>query len=151
MSIGSGYGAVCDDFYVSSRLFLKLEMSLEPEAVLHFFDRIRKEYPTLRKLRRREASSFTLEDEADEHGSRRWMRLDASSLRFGHFAPPDLDAVRRFGGFLAASVDPAAARSAALCSSTSRDDRTSTAPSTRSSALLTARPEPAWARSWSCL
>jgi len=93
----NGYGAVCDDFYVSSRLFLKLEMSLEPEAVLHFFDRIRKEYPTLRKLRRREAGAFTLEDEADEHGSRRWIRLDADSLRFGHFGPPDLDEVRRFG------------------------------------------------------
>ena len=93
----NGYGEVCDDFYVSSRLFLKLEMSLEPEAVLHFFDRIRKEYPTLRKLRRREAGAFTLEDEADEHGSRRWIRLDGNSLRFGHFDPPDLDAVRRFG------------------------------------------------------
>lgn len=93
----NGYGEVCDDFYVSSRLFLKLEMSLEPEAVLHFFDRIRKEYPTLRKLRRREAGAFTLEDEAEEHGSRRWIRLDGNSLRFGHFDPPDLDAVRRFG------------------------------------------------------
>lgn len=93
----NGNGAVCDDFYVSSRLFLKLEMSLEPEAVLHFFDRIRKEYPTLCKLRHRDAGAFALEDEADEHGSRRWIRLDANSLRFGHFAPPDLDKVRRFG------------------------------------------------------
>jgi hypothetical protein len=104
MSNGSGYGAVCDDFYVSSRLFLKIEMTLEPEAVLHFFDRIRKEYPTLRKLRRREAGAFTLEDEADEHGSRHWIRLDANSLRFGHFAPPDLDAVRRFGGLILAQA-----------------------------------------------
>jgi hypothetical protein len=98
--MSNGYGAVCDDFYVSSRLFLKLEMSLEPEGVLHFFERIRKEYSTLRKLRRREAGAFSLEDEADEHGSRRWIRLDANSLRFGHFAPPDMDEVRRFGGLI---------------------------------------------------
>ncbi len=102
--MNDGFGAVCDDFYVSSRLFLKLEMSLEPEAVLHFFDRIRKEYPTLRKLRRREAGAFTLEDEADEHSSRRWIRLDADSLRFGHFAPPDVDEVRRFGQLILAQA-----------------------------------------------
>ncbi len=95
--MSNGFGAVCDDFYVSSRLFLKLDMTLEPEAVLHFFDRIRREYPGLRKLRRREAGAYTLEDEADENGSRRWIRLDANSLRFGHFAPADVAEVRRFG------------------------------------------------------
>ncbi len=90
-------GAVCDDFYVSSRLFLKLEMKLERETVLHFFDRIRKEYRGLKKLRRRNGDCLVLEEEADEHGSRRWIRLDQTSLRFGHFAPPDVDEVLRFG------------------------------------------------------
>lgn len=93
----SHLGAVCDDFYVSSRLFLKLDMTLERETVLHFFDRIRKEYPGLRKLRRRDADCLVLEEEPDERGSRRWIRLDQSSLRFGHFAPPDTDDIRRFG------------------------------------------------------
>lgn len=93
----SHLGAVCDDFYVSSRLFLKLDMSLERETVLHFFDRIRKEYPGLRKLRRRDADCLVLEEEPDERGSRRWIRLDQTSLRFGHFAPPDTDDVRVFG------------------------------------------------------
>ncbi len=95
--MSNGFGAGCDDFYVSSRLHLKLDMSLQAEAVLHFFDRIRKEYPSLRKLRRREAGSMTIEDEADEQGSRRWLRLDRNSLRFGQFAPADTDDVRRFG------------------------------------------------------
>lgn len=93
----SHLGAVCDDFYVSSRLFLKLDMALERETVLHFFDRIRKEYPGLRKLRRRDADCLVLEEEPDEHGSRRWIRLDKNSLRFGHFAPKDTDDVRQFG------------------------------------------------------
>ena len=90
-------GAVCDDFYVNCRLYLKLDMSLEHEAVLHFFDRIRKDYPTLRKLRRRDSGVFTLEDDPDEKGARRWLRLEANSIRFGHFAPADLGEVRRFG------------------------------------------------------
>lgn len=95
--MNDGLGAVCDDFYVSARLFLKLEMKLERETVLHFFDRIRKEYPGLSKLRRRDGDCLVLEEEANEHGSRRWIRLDAGSLRFGHFAPPNTDEVRRFG------------------------------------------------------
>lgn len=100
----SQYASVCDEFYVSSRLFLKLDMGLERETVLHFFDRIRKEYPGLRKLRRRDdqqsgsgGDCLVLEEEAPEHGSRRWIHLDKTSLRFGHYGPPDTDDVRRFG------------------------------------------------------
>ncbi len=96
----SELGAVCDEFYVSSRLFLKLEMGLERETVLHFFDRIRKEYPGLRRLRRRDGKCMVLEEEADEQGSRRWIRLDPTSLRFGHFAPSNTDDVRRFGDLI---------------------------------------------------
>lgn len=94
------FGAVCDDFYVSSRLFLKLDMPLERDTVLHFFDRVRKEYPGLRKLRRRDRNCLLLEEEADDDGSRRWIRLDANSLRYGHFAPDSADDVRKFGDLI---------------------------------------------------
>ena len=47
-------GAMCDDFYVNSRLDLKLAMPSNRETILHFFDRMRKAFPTLSKLRRRE-------------------------------------------------------------------------------------------------
>jgi len=90
-------GAACDEFYVNCRLFLKLDMGLEHEAVLHFFDRIRKDYPTLRKLRRRDGDTFTLEGDSDEPGSKRWLRLEANSIRFGQLAPTDLEDVRRLG------------------------------------------------------
>ncbi|MFQ5414271.1 MAG: hypothetical protein ACE5E6_07405 [Phycisphaerae bacterium] len=93
-------GAVYDDFSVSARLFLKLDMTLERETVLHFLDRIRKEYPTLCKFRRRDNGSLVLEEDAEDDGSRRWIRLDASSLRFGHFAPKDPQQVRRFGDLI---------------------------------------------------
>lgn len=95
--MNDGLGAVCDEFYVSVRLFLKLEMRPERETVLHFFDRIRKVYPGLTKLRRRDGGCIILEEEPDGRGSRRWIRLDGGSLRFGHYAPADTDDVRRFG------------------------------------------------------
>lgn len=89
--------AMCDDFYISSRLYLKLDMALERDTVLHFFDRIRKGFPGLRKLRRNDRNVIVLEEEPDETGSRRWIRLDPNSLRFGHFSPPDSQAMRQFG------------------------------------------------------
>jgi len=88
-------GVICDDFYVTTRLFLKLQMSLERETVLHFFDRLRRDFPDLAKLRRRADEALVLEGQRGEAG-RRWIRLDPASLRFGHFAPNDLDAVRRY-------------------------------------------------------
>ena len=40
---------------------------------------------------------MVIEEEPGEDESRRWLRLDPSSLRFGHYGPPDADAVLRFG------------------------------------------------------
>lgn len=93
-------GAHCDEFYINSRLYLKLDMTLERETVLHFFDRIRKEYPRLRKLRRRENGAILLEEDPNEEGSRRWLRLDPMSLRFGHIGPSSTEEVKKFGDLI---------------------------------------------------
>jgi hypothetical protein len=95
-----GLGAVCDEFYVNSRLFLRLELQLQRETILHFFDRIRKEYPRARKLRRRDPASVMLEEEPDERGARRWLRLDLNSLRFGAVAPEEIEDVSKFGSLI---------------------------------------------------
>jgi hypothetical protein len=92
-------GAHCDDFYTSSRLFLKLDLPLERETVLHFFDRIRREYPTMRRFRRREDGALVLEEnegEGRDGQPKRWLRLEPGSLRFGYFAPPSADDYRAF-------------------------------------------------------
>ncbi|MFQ5414980.1 MAG: hypothetical protein ACE5E6_11030 [Phycisphaerae bacterium] len=88
------FGAVCDEFFVSSRLYLKLDLPLERETILHFFERVRKEFPSMSKFRRREDGCLILEEEPDSGASRRWVRIEPGSLRFGHFAPPDVSAVR---------------------------------------------------------
>jgi len=95
----SALGAHCDDFYISSQLSLKLDLSLERETVLHFFDRIRKEYPSMKRFRRRDDSALILEDsDPDVHDSqpKRWIRLEPGSMRFGYFAPPASALSRRF-------------------------------------------------------
>ena len=92
-------GAHCDDFYISSRLYLKLDLSLERETVLHFFDRIRREYPHLRRLRRRDDGTLMLEESDADHRDgrpRRWIRLEAGTLRFGCFSPASAEEYRQF-------------------------------------------------------
>ncbi len=98
----SALGAHCDDFHTSTRLFFKLELSLERESTLHFFDRIRREYPALKRLRRREGNTLVLEEsDSDSRGeAQRWVRLEPSAMRFGHFAPASGDECREFAGFL---------------------------------------------------
>jgi hypothetical protein len=91
------FDAVCDDFYVSSRLFLKLEHPLERETVLNFLDRIRKDFPSLTKLRRRHRDSLILEEDSAPGEPRRWVRLEPGSLRYGHFGAHDGSSAREMG------------------------------------------------------
>ena len=94
-------GAHCDDFHTSSRLFFKMDLSLERETILHFFERIRREIPTMRRFRRRDNALLLEENNSETRGeSQRWVRLEPGSLRFGSFAPPDRDHCRHFARFL---------------------------------------------------
>lgn len=96
-------GAQCDEFYVSSRLFLKLDLNLERETVLHFFERVRREYPALNRFRRREDGSLVLEQYDEENGQgepRHWIRIEGGALRFGCFSPPSCRDFRAFSAFL---------------------------------------------------
>lgn len=81
-------GSLADEFYASTRLFLKLDMPLERGTVLHFFEQIKKAFPSMRRFRRREGGGLILEENVEQRGSRRWVRLDSASLRFGYYAPP---------------------------------------------------------------
>ena len=91
------FGAHCDDFHIATRLFLKLDLTMERETVLHFFDSVKREFPTMRKLRRREDTSLVLEEDEDDHGERRWLRLDEAAIRFGHHNPSQLNQAEQLG------------------------------------------------------
>ena len=96
----SNLGAHCDDLSASCRLSLKLDLSLDRETVLHFFDRVRREHAGMNRFRRRNDGTLILEEgEADPQDSvaRRWLRLEGGALRFGYFAPPSEEAWQGFG------------------------------------------------------
>ncbi len=100
-------GAHCDEFLITSRLFLKMDWSLEREAVLHFFERIRREYPGMRRFRRREDGALLLEESEPQTADgrlRRWIRLEPGAMRFGYAEPPTTAAWTAFSEFLLSQV-----------------------------------------------
>lgn len=91
------FGAQCDGFHVATRLFLKLDLALQRETILLFFDSVKREFPTMRKLRRREDGALMLEEDESEERSRRWLRLDESAIRLGYHNPQSLEDAARLG------------------------------------------------------
>lgn len=93
------FKALCDQFFVGSRLYLKLDLAPSRENVLHLFEQLRKHYPNLSRFRRREDGSVLLDEQANvEEGQdlRRYVRIGNEALKFGIFAPPDRETVERF-------------------------------------------------------
>ncbi|MBI5863826.1 MAG: hypothetical protein HZB38_04845 [Planctomycetes bacterium] len=96
------FSALCDQFCVSSRLALRLELQPSRETILHYLEQVRRAFPQLTRLRRREDGALLLDQDEDE-GSRRYLRLDPRMLRFG-----------TYGSENAAEVQALAARALAL-------------------------------------
>ena len=91
------FGAQCDEFHIATRLFLKLELALQRETVLHFFDSVKREFPNLSKLRRREDGALLLEEDESEDGGKRWIRLDETAIRLGQCNPTRAEDAHRLG------------------------------------------------------
>jgi hypothetical protein len=90
------FGALCDEFAVSTRLYLKLDLNPSRETILHFFDRVRQACPRLTRLRAREGGSLILDDGGEEPHGRRFVRLDGNAIRFGLSGAPQLDALHQY-------------------------------------------------------
>lgn len=86
MSDVTSYKALCSDFYINQRLALKLDLPSGRETVLGMFDRIRREFPSMRRFRR---YSNELALEADSPDAvQQWLSLRRLSIRSGVVNPP---------------------------------------------------------------
>lgn len=90
------FGAFCDEFYVNTRLYLKMDLEPSRETLLHFMEQIRRAFPRMTRLRRREDGGLVLDEENREGRDRRFVRVDTNALRFGNFRPANADAVSAF-------------------------------------------------------
>jgi hypothetical protein len=93
------YAAFCDDFYVNMRLGSQLALPHQRETVLHFFERIQKEIPTMIRFRKTENNEFNLEE--DRGGSSyRWVSLETKRLSCGHVNPASIEEAIKLHTFL---------------------------------------------------
>src|SRR5437868_15343818 len=80
------YSAFCDDFYVNMRLGSQLSLPHSRETVLHYFERVQKEYPNMSRFRKAENGDMSIEE--DRTGSSyRWLTLESKRVASGHVNP----------------------------------------------------------------
>jgi len=93
------YTTFCQEFYVNMRLSTQLALPHNRETVLHFFERVQKEFPGMGHFRKCENGAFNLEEDRRE-GSYRWVRLENKRLVSGFVNPPALDDALRLHAFV---------------------------------------------------
>ena len=86
------YASLADDFYVNMNLATEMELPSQRETILHFFERLQKNYPTMRKFYCRDKRDYVLEEDKDQ-GRYRWAAVESKRLCSGQVNPPSLDAV----------------------------------------------------------
>jgi hypothetical protein len=93
------YSSICEDFYVNMRLGSQLNLPHQRETLLHFFERIQKEYPSMTRFRKSENGELNLEeDRGSQHY--RWVSLEAKKLSSGFVNPPSVEEAMDVHGFL---------------------------------------------------
>ena len=84
------FSTFCDDFYVNMRLSTQLNLPHSRDTVLHFFERIQKDFPSLTRFRKHENGDLCLEESRD-NDAYRWVTLETRRLLSGHVNPPSIE------------------------------------------------------------
>jgi len=84
------YSSLSDDFYVNMNLGTEMELPASRETVLHFFERVRKTYPTMRNFYCRERGDFVLEEDKDR-GNYRWCTIEPRRVCSGQVNPESIE------------------------------------------------------------
>ena len=93
------YSAFCEDFYVNTRLGSQLGLPHHRETLLHFFERIQKEIPSMTRFRKNDNGEYNLEEDRGSQ-SYRWVSLEAKRLSAGHVNPTDIESAMKLHEFL---------------------------------------------------
>jgi hypothetical protein len=84
------FSSVCDDFYVNMRLATQLSLPHNREVVLHFFERIQRQFPDMSRFRKYDSGDLSIEENRD-NDSYRWVTLESRRLCAGHVNPESIE------------------------------------------------------------
>ena len=88
----NAYTPLSDDFYINMNLGTEMELPTNRETVLHFFERVRKTYPTMRNFYCRDRGDFVLEEDKDQ-GNYRWCTIEPRRVCSGQVNPASIEDV----------------------------------------------------------
>ena len=86
----SRYGSYSDDYYVNMNLNTEMDLSQNRETVLHFFEQLQRQYPTLKNFYTRERGEFVLEEDKDR-GQYKWASLEPRRVSSGQVNPASFE------------------------------------------------------------
>jgi hypothetical protein len=84
------YHSYSDDYYVNMNLNTEMDLPQTREAVLHYFEQVKKHYPTMRNFYTRERGEFVLEEDKDR-GDYRWTSIEPRRICSGYVNPPSVE------------------------------------------------------------
>src|SRR5438045_9723855 len=59
------FASVCDDFYINMRLSTQLSLPHNRETVLHFFERVQRQFPEMSRFRKYDNGDLSIEENRD--------------------------------------------------------------------------------------
>lgn len=84
------YSDYCDDFSVNVNLHTEMELGQNRDAVMHYFEWLRKQYPEMHHFYARERGEYVLEEDKDK-GAYRWSSVEARRICSGFYNPPSAE------------------------------------------------------------
>jgi hypothetical protein len=86
----SKYGSFSDEFYVNMNLNTELELPGNRDTLLHFFEQLKKRYPSMRNFYSRDRGDYVLEEDKDG-GDYRWATIEQKRICSGYVNPPNIE------------------------------------------------------------
>jgi hypothetical protein len=95
----NSYSSLCDDFFLDMHVNTELDLPSQRDTVLTFFERIRKQYPTMGRFFRRDSNEYCLEEDRSI-GQYCWVTLETDRLGCGVVNPSDFEVAYRLDKFV---------------------------------------------------
>ncbi|HHK42435.1 MAG TPA: hypothetical protein ENJ50_08460 [Planctomycetaceae bacterium] len=83
------YSSFSDDYYINLHLHTEMDLPQNRETVLHFFEQLRRQYPSMHNFYGRDRGDYVLEEDKDS-GTYRWVTLEPRRVCSGMVNPPSV-------------------------------------------------------------
>ena len=86
--MANAYSSLCDDFFLDTFVNTELDVPIQSDTVLAFFERVQKQYPAMGCFSRRDNNEYSLEEQRSS-GQYRWVSLELDRVGSGIVNPVD--------------------------------------------------------------